>query len=115
MYRSFRGPPLNVSTGGRVYCILLWDHTLLGPYPQEGTWDKTGSDIIHHLLEGTWDQTGSDIIHPLMDRMTQTCKNITFPATSFAGGNRYITVHNNLENYYLFIFMGKKLLKHDQH
>ena len=28
--------------------------------------------------EGTWDQTGSDIIPPL-ERMTDTCKSITFP------------------------------------
>ena len=27
---------------------------------------------------------------PSMDRMTDTCKNITLPQTSFAGGNKYI-------------------------
>ena len=43
--------------------------------------------------------------------MTQTCKNITFPATSFAGGNRYITVHNNLEKLLFVYFHGKKTVK----
>ena len=44
-------------------------------------------------LEGTWDQTAKQELTSYrdlpMDRMTDTCKNITLPQTSFAGGKYY--------------------------
>ena len=40
---------------------------------------------------GSGSQTGSDIIQrPPLDRMTETCKNITLPQTSFAGDKNKI-------------------------
>ena len=39
----------------------------------------------HMTCDTRWDT------HPSLDKMTDTCKNITFPQTSFAGGNNIIT------------------------
>ena len=35
---------------------------------------------------------GSNHVHPPVNRMTNRCKNITLPQTSFAGGDKYITL-----------------------
>ena len=47
--------------------------------------------MANYLISSTpGSQTGSDIIKrplPPVDRMTDMCKNITLPQTSFGGGN----------------------------
>ena len=60
----------------------LWTET-----PNEGTCDQGQRPPRRNMGSGS--QTGSDIIQtppPPMDRMTDTCKNITLPQSSFAGG-----------------------------
>ena len=63
----------------------LWTETPSGRTPPQEAETSSGGrpplDIDtpgQGIPEETWDQTGSDIIPPV-NRMTDTCENITFP------------------------------------
>ena len=53
-----------------------WDPTLDGDTPtQERTWDRVARQEVTSYS-------------PLLNRLTDMCKNINFPQTSLAGGNK---------------------------
>ena len=75
--------------GPGVYLVLVGGYLVQGCVPGPGgTWLGGTWSLGGYLLQGGVPAPGGYLLRysPPVDRMTHTCKNITFPQTLFAGG-----------------------------
>ena len=83
-------PSLLCTGGVRGGCAWSRGVPGLGGAWSKGTWSGGGGCLVGGGIPACTE------VDPPMNRMTNRCKNITLPQTSFAGGNKSTFSHRNL-------------------